>query len=159
MPTGRTDHYCGVVMRSDNRCLEVVVAGGRDYINGAYLDVVEIYDVGTDSWREGIIRLESLCQFRVFSVRRKSPHLRYGCGLRGSVPRHLPAGRRQCRLLPVSCNHNQVGQTRSHFQVSTCQLIRYEPANDTWTELPVHLYQPREFAVAMTIAADLFPEC
>ena len=50
MPTSRYYHSCGLVTDAD-RGPEVVVVGG--IYGGSSLDSVDIYEVNTDSWREG----------------------------------------------------------------------------------------------------------
>ena len=50
MPESRYDHSCGLVTHPEFGP-EIVVAGGYD--GSDYLDTVDIYNVNTDSWREG----------------------------------------------------------------------------------------------------------
>ena len=51
MPRNRQDHACGLVVDPENGP-EIVVAGGLDGSSTA-LDSVDIYNVNSDSWREG----------------------------------------------------------------------------------------------------------
>ena len=65
MPTSRYDHSCGLVNNPDSGP-EIIVAGGYD---GVYLDTVDIYTVSTDSWREGNICNQPICnQHRCESI-------------------------------------------------------------------------------------------
>ena len=56
MPTERYGHICGLVTYSENGP-EVVAAGGISTVSYEYLNIVEIYSVLTNSWREGIIKI------------------------------------------------------------------------------------------------------
>ena len=51
MPTERWGHSCGLVSDPE-RGPEVIVFGGYHY--DEYLDSVDIYSIGTNSWRAGI---------------------------------------------------------------------------------------------------------
>ena len=68
MPVDRHDHSCGLV-RDPTRGPEIVVAGGEGYegegvigsdgVNDiGFYNRVDIYNVDTDSWREGKIMQE-----------------------------------------------------------------------------------------------------
>ena len=48
MPTSRNGHSCGLV-QDPIYGPEVIVAGGNNGVVGT----VDIYSIGTDSWREG----------------------------------------------------------------------------------------------------------
>ena len=50
MPAERWGHSCGLV-QDPERGQEVIVTGGYSYPD--YVDTVYIYNVDTDSWREG----------------------------------------------------------------------------------------------------------
>ena len=59
MPVERWGHFCGLV-KNPEQGPEVIVSGGYSYPD--FVDSVHIYNVDTDTWREG-----NKTQSRLFS--------------------------------------------------------------------------------------------
>jgi hypothetical protein len=52
MPTARSYHKCGLVTNVETGDLEIVAAGGYSNDLGIHLNRVEIFSMGTKTWRK-----------------------------------------------------------------------------------------------------------